>query len=222
MPIVAPSILGADFTHLGSVIEMINQSEADWIHCDVMDGRFVPNISFGFPIIEAVKKVAQKPLDVHLMIEEPERYLSDFQQAGADLLTIHAEATRHLDRSVNAIREAGMQVGVALNPATSVEAVQHVLPLVDVVLLMSVNPGFGGQSFIPYVLEKVRLLRQMIALSGSGCHIEIDGGIDAQTAPQAVQAGVDVLVAGSYVFKAQDPTAIIGELKGLGPIQREA
>lgn len=221
MPIIAPSILASDFSRLGEAIELINRSEADWVHCDVMDGRFVPNISFGFPIIEAVKQVAQKPLDVHLMIEEPERYIQDFKKAGADHLTVHVEATRHLDRTVRAIREADMQVGVALNPATSVDTVQHVLPFVDMVLLMTVNPGFGGQSFLPYVLEKVQLVRQMIALSASTCRIEVDGGIDAETAPQVLRAGADILVAGSYVFKADDPAATIAGLKRLNPAQRE-
>jgi ribulose-phosphate 3-epimerase len=219
MPLIAPSILAADFTQLGAAIDLINRSDADWVHCDVMDGSFVPNISFGLPIIEAVRRVSRKPLDVHLMIEAPERYLEDFKQAGADRLTVHVEATRHLDRTLRAIQQMGLQAGVALNPATPLDSIQHVLPWVDQVLLMTVNPGFGGQSFIPYVLEKVRRLHQMVASVGSNALIEVDGGVDAHTAPDLCQMGAEVLVAGSYVFKAVDPLAAIAHLKGLDRAQ---
>lgn len=215
MPIVAPSILAADFSKLGDEIRMINASEADWIHCDVMDGQFVPNISFGFPILKAVKAIAQKPLDVHLMIENPGQYIDAFKKVGADHLTVHVEAVSHLDRTVHAIREAGMKVGVALNPATSIDSVQHVLPMLDIVLLMTVNPGFGGQSFIPYVLDKVRMMRQMIALTGSSAVIQVDGGVDQKTAPEVYHAGAESLVAGSYVFRSDNPMATIAGLKAM-------
>lgn len=211
--LIAPSILAADFTRLGEEIEMINRSEADWIHCDVMDGRFVPNISFGLPVISAVKKVAQKPLDVHLMMVEPEKYLKDFQKAGADRITIHQEATLHLDSILHTIRSLGIKSGVALNPATPVEVLQHILPFADMVLLMTVNPGFGGQAFIPYVYEKIIRLKAMIRDSGSQTLIQVDGGVDAGNVKQLVRSGVDVLVAGSSVFRAADPLAAIKELK---------
>ncbi|MDX2286916.1 MAG: ribulose-phosphate 3-epimerase [Bacteroidia bacterium] len=213
--LVAPSILSADFARLGDAVGMLDASDADWIHCDVMDGRFVPNISFGMPVLKAVKRIARKPLDVHLMIAEPERYLADFKAAGADHLTIHAEACMHLDRTLRAIRELGMRPGIALNPATPVESIEYVLPLADIVCLMSVNPGFGGQSFLHYVSEKVTRLRTMAQAARLRLHIEVDGGINADTGSLMLQAGADVLIAGSYVFDSPDPPAVIAGLKRL-------
>ncbi|MEM6765253.1 MAG: ribulose-phosphate 3-epimerase [Bacteroidota bacterium] len=210
---VAPSILSANFLELGQAIHMLNQSAADWIHVDVMDGMFVPNISFGFPILEAAKSIAQKPLDVHLMIEKPERYIEAFAKVGADHLTVHLEASTHLDRSLQAIKEQGMKAGVALNPATPVDGLIHVLPQVDLVCLMSVNPGFGGQSFLPYTYDKIRKLKQMIGEVGSHTLIEIDGGVNNTNAGLLLEAGADVLVAGSFVFNAKDPKATIQDLK---------
>ena len=215
IPLIAPSILAADFGKLADEIEMINQSDADWIHCDIMDGMFVPNISFGLPVLASVQKVAQKPLDVHLMIEKPERYIHAFRDVGAAHLTVHYEASVHLDRTIHAIREAGMKPGVALNPSTGVEVLRHILPLVDIVLLMSVNPGFGGQKFIPYTLDKIIQLRHLMAETNTTAHIEIDGGVDNQTAPGILRAGADVLVAGSYVFRAEDQAERISGLKKL-------
>lgn len=211
--LVAPSILAADFNRLGKDIEMINLSAADWIHCDVMDGSFVPNISFGMPILKAVKQIANKPLDVHLMIDAPDRYIEAFHEVGANILTVHQEATTHLDRTLQAIHAQGMKAGVALNPATPISTLQHVLHLADVVLLMTVNPGFGGQSFIPYVVDKVRALKQMIQETGSKAMIEIDGGVDEKTALPLLDAGADILVAGSYVFKSANPSHTIAKLK---------
>lgn len=213
--LICPSILAADFLHLEDAIVMINQSEADWIHCDVMDGRFVPNISFGMPIIQAVKRVAKKPLDVHLMIRQPEAYLEAFQAAGADILTVHMEACVHLDSTLRHIRKLGMRAGVAINPATPVEGLKHILPLADLVLVMTVNPGFGGQQFIPYTLEKIRTLRQMIDQAGTGTRLEVDGGVDAGTAPRVLASGADTLVAGSCVFASPDPIGQISLLKSL-------
>ncbi|MEL6590806.1 MAG: ribulose-phosphate 3-epimerase [Bacteroidota bacterium] len=218
--LVAPSILAADFNRLGKEIEMLNLSAADWIHCDVMDGSFVPNISFGMPILKAVKSVATKPLDVHLMIDDPARYIEAFHEVGAQVLTVHQEAVNHLDRTLQAIRAQGMKAGVALNPATPIETVQHVLHLADVVLLMTVNPGFGGQSFIPYVLDKVVALKQMIQAAGTPTLIEVDGGVDDKTAPALLRAGVDVLVAGSYVFRAKNPSHTIAQLKQMRSAQQ--
>lgn len=214
-PLIAPSILAANFARLGDDIRMINDSQADWIHCDVMDGVFVPNISFGIPILEAVKAVATKPLDVHLMIVQPERYIADFKKAGADVLTVHIEACTHLDRTLHAIHEAGMKAGVAVNPATPVEGLRHVLPFVDVVCMMSVNPGFGGQKFISYTYDKVRTLRRMIDEIGADTLIEIDGGVTSDNAAHLTEAGATVLVAGNFVFKAADPIATIAGLKAL-------
>jgi ribulose-phosphate 3-epimerase len=213
MKLIAPSILASDFTRLGDEIRMINSSAADWIHCDVMDGVFVPNISFGMPIIEAVRKISTKTLDVHLMIVQPERYIETFRKAGADVLTVHIEACTHLDRTLHAIREAGMKAGVAVNPATPVDGLRHVLPFTDVVCLMSVNPGFGGQKFIEYTYDKVRQLRRMIDDAGASTLIEIDGGVNAQNAPKLIEAGANVLVAGNFVFSAADPIATIASLK---------
>ncbi len=213
--LVAPSILAADFNRLGKDIELINLSAADWIHCDVMDGRFVPNISFGMPILKAVRSLATKPLDVHLMIADPDRYIDAFHQLGVDHLTVHVEAVTHLDRALHYIREKGMKAGVALNPATPVESVSHVLHLADIVLQMTVNPGFGGQKFIPYTLEKISRLRQMIDADGLATLIQVDGGVDAQTAPELIRHGADVLVAGSYVFGSDNPSHTIARLKQL-------
>ncbi|MEL6675764.1 MAG: ribulose-phosphate 3-epimerase [Bacteroidota bacterium] len=213
--LVAPSVLAADFLKLGEAAEMMNQSQADWVHFDVMDGHFVPNISFGFPLLTALKRVSKLPLDVHLMISEPSRYLQAFRDHGADQITIHWEAERHVDRALHAIKDMGAMAGIALNPATPVDGLKHILPLVDTVLLMSVNPGFGGQKFIPYTLEKVRQLRLMMQEAGVKAHIEIDGGVDISNAGALLKAGADVLVAGSAVFKAEDPIDMIRQLKTL-------
>lgn len=212
-PLVAPSMLSANFANLLPDIEMINQSQADWFHMDIMDGRFVPNISFGFPVLEAVKQHAAKPLDVHLMIVEPEKYLPDFYKAGAGLLTVHYEACTHLHRTIFAIKELGMKAGVALNPHTPVILLQDIMAHIDLVCLMSVNPGFGGQKFISHTLVKIRQLRQLIQETQSAALIEIDGGVDTGNFQTIVNAGADVLVAGSSVFKSQNPAATIATLK---------
>jgi len=214
---IAPSILAADFARLGEEVSMINNSEADWIHCDVMDGKFVPNISFGIPVLEAIKKHSQKPLDVHLMIVEPERYISTFKKAGADVLTVHVEACVHLDRTLRAIREEGMKAGVALNPSTSLSSIEEVLPLIDLVCLMSVNPGFGGQKFISAVIDKTRRLKNMIREAGTSTLIEIDGGVSSTNAETLLTAGADVLVAGSFVFQSENPLQTIENLKKIRP-----
>lgn len=215
MAIIAPSILAADFANLGRDIEMINRSQAEWIHCDVMDGKFVPNISFGMPILSAVKKLSPKVIDVHLMIVEPERYLEDFKKCGADVLTVHVEASIHLHRTLGAIRELGMKAGVALNPHTPLSSIEEVLPLIDVVCLMSVNPGFGGQKFIYSVVEKTARLKQMILAQKTNTLIEIDGGVNMETGKLLVEAGADVLVAGNFVFSSPQPEATVAELKML-------
>ena len=216
MPLIAPSVLSANFLALGNDIDMINNSEADWFHVDVMDGRFVPNISFGMPVIKALKKQAKKPLDVHLMIVEPEKYFEDFKNAGADVLTIHYEASTHLHRSLQAIKALGMKAGVSLNPHTPVHLLEAIIQDIDLVLIMSVNPGFGGQKFIQQSFDKVRKLKQMITEKGCDTLIEIDGGVNLENAPKLIEAGVDVLVAGNTVFSSDDPTETIKKLKHSG------
>ncbi len=211
--LVAPSLLTADFANLASEIEMLNESEADWIHLDIMDGLFVPNISFGFPVIEAVRDLAEKPLDVHLMIVDPDRYLERFRDAGATWLTVHYEACTHLHRTVTEIRRLGMKAGVVLNPHSPVTLLRDILPHIDMVLLMTVNPGFGGQSFIPGSINKIGELRSMIDEGGYDVLIEVDGGVDTNNAPMLVYAGADVLVAGNSIFSAADPAAAISRLK---------
>ena len=210
---ISPSLLSADFGNLQRDVEMLNNSDCDWLHVDVMDGVFVPNISFGQPVVKHIKKYAQKPLDVHLMIVDPGRYIDDFKSAGADILTVHYEACTHLDRTHNAIRGAGMKCGVVLNPGTAVCLLEDTVQLCDVVLLMSVNPGFGGQKFIENTYNKVRQLRELCDRKNSECLIEVDGGVTTDNAAQLFAAGADVLVAGSAVFKSPDPQETIRQLK---------
>ena len=214
-PIISPSLLSANFIDLRSDIEMINKSEADWLHLDVMDGVFVPNISFGFPVIEAVSKVCTKPLDVHFMIVHPEQYIEQTAKAGAMMMNVHYEACTHLHRTIQQIHAAGMKAGVTLNPSTPVCVLEDIICDVDMVLLMSVNPGFGGQQFIENTIGKLARLRKLIKSSGSKALIEIDGGVQAETAPRLIEAGADILVIGSYVFKSKDPLATIHGLKTL-------
>lgn len=215
MTIISPSLLAADFLHLDREIEMINRSEAEWLHLDVMDGVFVPNISFGFPVIEAVAKVCTKALDVHYMIEHPERYIARTAKFGAMMMNVHYEACTHLHRTIQEIHDAGMKAGVTLNPSTPVAMLEDIIGDVDMVLLMSVNPGFGGQKFIENTISKVKRLRRMIDDSASNALIEVDGGVQATTAPRLVEAGVDVLVSGSYVFANSEPEKIISQLHSL-------
>jgi len=211
--LIAPSLLAADFTRLGDDIQMVNQSVADWIHCDVMDGHFVPNISFGLPVIEQIKKVAEKPLDVHLMISDPDRYLERFKEAGADILTVHYEVCPHLHRTIGAIREMGMKAGVAINPHTPVQMLIDIMHDLDLILLMTVNPGFGGQKFIPGSYKRLVTLRQMVNTLSPNALIEVDGGVNLDTGRQLFMAGADVLVAGNFIFSSADPKGTIEALK---------
>ena len=213
--LVSPSLLAANFIDLRSDVDMINRSEADWLHMDIMDGVFVPNISFGFPVLEAVAKACTKPLDVHFMIVHPEQYIQRTAKLGAMMMNVHYEACTHLHRTVQEIHDAGMKAGVTLNPSTPVGVLEDIINDVEMVLLMSVNPGFGGQTFIENTISKVQRLKELIVKSGSKALIEVDGGVQAETAPRLVKAGVDVLVSGSYVFKAADPFQTIKELKAL-------
>ena len=215
MALIAPSLLAADFLNLQQACTMLNESEADWFHLDVMDGRFVPNISFGLPVIEQIRTATKKVCDVHLMILEPEKYAEAFKKAGADILTVHLEACTHLHRNLQQIKSLGMQAGVALNPHTPVSLLKDVLADVDVVCIMSVNPGFGGQQFIPYTYEKIRELRRMIDEKGLSVKIEIDGGVTVENAKNLIDAGADVLVAGNTVFKSKDPKQTIAQLKAV-------
>ncbi len=211
--LIAPSLLAADFMRLGDDIQMVNRSAADWIHCDIMDGHFVPNISFGLPVIEQIKKVAEKPLDVHLMISDPDRYLERFKAAGADILTVHYETCPHLHRTVGAIRELGMKAGVAINPHTPVQMLIDIMHDLDLILLMTVNPGFGGQKFIQGSYKRLVTLRQMVNTLSPNALIEVDGGVNLETGRQLFMAGADVLVAGNFIFSSSDPTGTIAALK---------
>jgi ribulose-phosphate 3-epimerase len=215
MPLIAPSLLASDFLHLEDECKMLNESKADWFHLDVMDGRFVPNISYGIPVIQQLRKATSKFFDVHLMIIEPEKYFQEFKNAGANSLTVHLEASPHLHRNVQHIKSLGMKAGVALNPATPVFLLKDILSDLDMVLIMSVNPGFGGQSFIPHSIEKIKELKNLIQQSGSAVKIEVDGGISLKNAAEIVNAGANILVAGSAIFKAGDPKQMIENLKAL-------
>ena len=215
MAIIAPSLLSANFLHLQEACNMLNQSEAEWFHLDVMDGRFVPNISFGIPVIAAIRKATKKVCDVHLMIEEPEKYAQAFKDAGADVLTVHVEACRHLHRNIQQIKSLGMKAGVAINPHTPISDIEEIIADVDLVCLMSVNPGFGGQKFIEATLPKIKQLKKIITEKGSGAIIEIDGGVTLENAASIIHAGADVLVAGNTVFGAADPIDAIKQLRSI-------
>jgi ribulose-phosphate 3-epimerase len=214
--LISPSVLSCDFANLQRDVELINSSEADWFHIDVMDGIFVPNISFGFPVLRAIQKHAKKTLDVHAMIAQPDLYIDEFYQAGADMLTVHFEACTHLHRTIQRIRSTGMKAGVALNPHTPIALLEHVIEDLDLVLVMSVNPGFGGQTFIPGTIEKVAQLRELIDTRGCRTKIEVDGGVNLETGALLVKAGADALVAGNFVFNSDDPKETIHQLKKLG------
>ena len=214
-PLIAPSVLAADFANIQRDIEMLNESQADWIHIDIMDGMFVPNISFGLPVCEAINKYAKKPLDVHLMIEQPDRYLEAFRDAGAATISVHYEACTHLHRSLQVIKSLDCKAGVAINPHTNVQLLEDTIQDIDLVCLMSVNPGFGGQKFIENTYKKVRQLKEIIAENNAPTLIEIDGGVNANNAPLLLEAGADVLVAGSFVFKSIDPAETIADLKAI-------
>lgn len=212
-PIIAPSILAADFANLQKEVELVNRSEADWVHIDIMDGEFVPNISFGIPVCNAINKHSTKPLDVHLMIVKPERYVAEFAKFGAEIITVHAEACPHLHRNIQQIRALDCKVGVSLNPHTPVEVLKHLINEIDLVLIMSVNPGFGGQKFIETTYNKIKELKQMIDDAGAETIIEVDGGVTIDNARKLIDAGATALVAGSFVFKSKDPVQTIADLK---------
>ena len=216
-PILAPSVLAADFANLQKEVSMLNESAADWIHVDIMDGVFVPNLSMGLPVVEAIRRHARKPLDVHLMIVQPERYVESFRKAGAELISVHVEACPHLHRNIQQIKDLGCQAGVAINPHTPVHVLENIIQDIDLVCVMSVNPGFGGQKFIPHTYRKIRALREMIDAAGSSVLIEVDGGVNQTNARPLLEAGADVLVAGNFVFSADDPLAVISALKKATP-----
>lgn len=214
-PLISPSILSANFANLAADMKMINESEADWVHIDIMDGVFVPNISFGFPVLKYVAELTDKPLDVHLMIVQPEKFINEVKALGAEIMNVHFEACPHLHRVVQQIKEAGMKPAVTINPATPISFLKDIICDVHMVLIMSVNPGFGGQKFIENAVNKVRELKKLIETSGSNALIEVDGGVNLETGKRLVDAGADVLVAGSAIFKAEDPTSMIKEMKNL-------